>query len=62
MELLPEPPEDNIAYMDEYPEAKKRVWLRRLNADRQAGRTALTHLTEIIPFPRDPNDTPDGAA
>lgn len=57
-----EPDYDNVSFMDEYPELAKRVWLRRLNAQRQMGGTAVTHLTEIIPFPRNPDDTPDGAA
>lgn len=56
-----EPCTDNVVYIDEYPELKKRVWLRRLNQQRQLGRTGLaeTGLTMIIPLPTDYE--PDGA-
>lgn len=54
-----EPDTDNVVYLDEYPEARKRVWLRRLHAERHMGVIALP---QIIPFPRDPEDDPDGAA
>lgn len=56
-----DPQDDNVHYLDEYPDLQKKVWLRRLNEDRRLGRAALTHLTEIIPFPRNPDD-PDPAA
>lgn len=46
----------NVVYIDEYPELKKRVWLRRLAAER-AGQLATTDLI-IFPEQRDP----DGAA
>jgi hypothetical protein len=44
----------NVVYIDEYPELKKRVWLRRLAAER-SGQLASTDLI-IFPTP------PDGAA
>lgn len=44
----------NVVYIDEYPELKKRVWLRRL-AQERAGQLATTDLI-IFPTP------PDGAA
>jgi hypothetical protein len=46
----------NVVYIDEYPELKKRVWLRRL-AQERAGELATTGL---IIFPE--QSTPDGAA
>lgn len=57
MEIEPKPPTDNVAYIDEYPELAKRVWLRRLDAQRNLGIVA-NHLTVILPFP----GPPDGAA
>jgi len=50
-----EPNIENVLYIDEYPELQKRVWLRRLNHQRQVGETALTL---ILTFPT----PPDGAA
>jgi hypothetical protein len=50
------PDTENVVYIDEYPELKKRVWLRRL-AQERAGQLAVT---DLIIFP-DRND-PDGAA
>lgn len=44
MELVPNI--ENVVYIDEYPELKKRVWLRRLDAERGLGQLAL--------FPEDP--------
>lgn len=69
MEHQPQPEEDeNVSYMDEYPELAKKVWLRRLATQRQLGETAVTPMTRIFQFPkvtelprRDP-DNPDGAA
>lgn len=60
-----EPDTDNVVYLDEYPELKKRVWLRNLHEQRRKmgqlvlfesdmGNTTLT-LFEV-PEP------PDGAA
>lgn len=46
----------NVVYIDEYPELKKRVWLRRLQQERTVGIKALENL---IIFPEPP---PDGAA
>ena len=56
-----EPDTANVVYIDEYPELKKRVWLRRLNEQRRLGQVALTEpsLTQIIPLPTDYE--PDGA-
>lgn len=52
MERFPEEPDtENVAYLDEYPELRKKVWLRRLNEDRELGRTALTKVTRIYQFP-----------
>lgn len=48
-----EPDTENVSYMDEYPELKKRVWLRRLNAARQANVIALP---QIIQFPEQPDE------
>ena len=50
------PDTENVVYIDEHPELKKRVWLRRL-AQERAGQLAVT---DLIIFP-DRND-PDGAA
>lgn len=38
-----EPDTTNVAYIDEYPELKKRVWLRRLNEQR---------LSQVVDFPQ----------
>lgn len=69
MEREPQEPDDeNVSYMDEYPEAAKRVWLRRLNRDRQLGRSAITPITRVYQLPivteipRKNPDDPDGAA
>lgn len=57
MEL--EPNTENVVYIDEYPELAKKVWLRRLNAQRQLGKAATgNHLCEILVLP----EPPDGAA
>lgn len=55
-----EPDTENVLFIDEYPELKKRVWLRRLNAHRQMGQRAIVH--EIIYLPDMPQGDPDGAA
>lgn len=47
MELVPEPDYDNVVFIDEYPELKKKVWLRRLALER-AGKLAVT---DLIIFP-----------
>lgn len=38
-----EPNTENVHYIDEYPELRKRVWLRRLAAER-SGKLASTNL------------------
>lgn len=48
-----EPDTENVVYLDEYPELKKRVWLRRLNAQRELGVIALPR---IIEFPETPDE------
>jgi len=53
MELVPDL--TNVVYIDEYPELKKRVWMRRLAAER-AGMLAST---DLIIFPQQEFD--DGA-
>lgn len=40
---------DNVVYIDEYPELKKRVWLRRLQQSRDVGEVAL--LRNVLVFP-----------
>lgn len=45
----------NVVYIDEYPELKKRVWLRRLAAERAGELVA----TDLIIFPD--REQPDGA-
>lgn len=50
------PDTTNVVYIDEYPELKKRVWLRRL-AQERAGRLVAT---DLIIFPE--VQPPDGAA
>ena len=47
----------NVHYMDEYPDLAKRVWLRRLHAQRQVGEVASS-LCLILSLP----EPPDGAA
>lgn len=45
----------NVVYIDEYPELAKRVWLRRLAAERAGNLVA----TDLIIFPT--QELPDGA-
>lgn len=55
-ERLPsEETEDNVHYMDEYPELSKKVWLRRLNRQRQVGETAV-HQIFVLPEFTPPDD------
>lgn len=55
------PDTENVVYLDEYPELKKRVWLRRLAQQRALGKTALEPgMTQILPF--EAPQGPDGAA
>lgn len=61
-----EPNTENVHYIDEYPELKKMVWLRRLNQQRQLG-TAVVHqfqLPTVVEIRRIHPDfqPPDGAA
>lgn len=42
---------ENVTFIDEHPEAKKKVWLRRLNRDRQLGRAGVTGVTRVYQFP-----------
>jgi len=53
MELVPNT--NNVSYIDEYPELKKRVWLRRLDAQRRIGQLALfpEDMNQLILFPID---------
>lgn len=51
-----EPDTENVVYMDEYPELRKKVWLRRLAVARLS-ETAI-EATTIIYLP----EPPDGAA
>lgn len=48
-----EPDTENVVYLDEYPELKKKVWLRRLHAERHSGKIATT---EVVEFPKPPDD------
>lgn len=52
-----EPDTENVVYIDEYPELKKRVWLRRLAQQRQLGTNAVQQC-EVFVLP----EPPDGAA
>lgn len=52
-----EPDTENVVYLDEYPELQKKVWLRRLHAERHSGVIALPR---VIEFPKSPD--PDDAA
>ena len=57
MELVPEPDQDkiyeNVCFIDEYPDLEKRVWLRRLDAQRRVGQLALFREDEaqLLLFP-----------
>lgn len=44
---------ENVVFIDEYPELAKRVWLRRLAAER-VGKVVAIH--NILPFPPTPDD------
>lgn len=48
-----EPNTENVVYMDEYPELKKRVWLRRLAQQRAIGNVAMfdSYRDKILIFP-----------
>lgn len=49
---------ENIVYMDEYPELKQRVWLRRLAKERLS--KVAVAMTTVVQFERP--KPPDGAA
>lgn len=53
-----EPPTDNVAYLDEYPELVEKLRLQRLA--RPAVSAALHEMTQIYQFARP--EPPDGAA
>lgn len=58
-----EPDTENVVYLDEYPELRKQVWLRRLHAQRHLGVISIGgEPADVISFPKNPDDTPDGAA
>lgn len=59
-----EPDTENVVFMDEH---RKALWLRKLEDARKLGGVATFSFeyaepAQIIPFPRTPEDTPDGAA
>lgn len=56
MELVPNT--ENVHFIDEYPELRKRVWLRRLAQQRLS--QAAVGMTVILPFERP--EPPDDAA
>lgn len=43
MAEFPQPDTENVVYIDEYPELRKKVWLRRLAQERM-GKLATTGL------------------
>lgn len=45
----------NVVYIDEYPELAKRVWLRRLNRQRQLGNVATLYC-EVYVLPKQPDE------
>jgi hypothetical protein len=47
-----EPDTTNVAYIDEYPELAKRVWLRRLAQQRLVGTKAVCEVF-VLPNPPD---------
>lgn len=51
-----DPSDENVSYMDEYPELKKRVWLRRLNVQRQMGEVATTQIFYLPVQEEEPDD------
>lgn len=53
-----EPPADNVAYLDEYPELAEKLRLQRLA--RPAVRAALHDMRNLLVFERP--EPPDGAA
>lgn len=58
MELVPNI--DNVVYIDEYPELQKRVWLRRLAAERTVQMALFPRNdAQLLLFPE--HDFDDGA-
>jgi len=51
-----QPNTENVVYIDEYPNLKKKVWLQRLAAQRAT--SEIVEMPRVIKFER----TPDGAA
>ena len=51
-----EPDTENVVYIDEYPELAKKVWLRRLNAERRLGTNAVKPLLLVLPTEYTPDD------
>lgn len=49
-EHFPAPDTENVVYIDEYPELKKKVWLRRLALSRQMGQ--VVSLQNVLIFER----------
>lgn len=45
------PDTDNVAYMDEYPDLAKKVWLRRLAASRLGGNAMGLCRIVVLPLP-----------
>jgi hypothetical protein len=59
-----EPDTTNVVYLDE---SRKARWLKQVEDARRLGGVATFNfeyddLADVIPFPRKPDDTPDGAA
>ena len=50
-----EPDTENVVYIDEYPELAKKVWLRRLAAQRQLGNVATLYC-EVFVLPKQPDE------
>jgi hypothetical protein len=55
MEIENKPPDNKVVYIDEYPELAKRVWLRRLNRQRQLGNVATLYC-EVYVLPKQPDE------
>ena len=51
-----EPDTENVVYIDEYPELAKRVWLRRLDAQRKLGTAVLKPSLLVLPTEYTPDD------
>lgn len=51
-----EPDTENVVYIDEYPELAKKVWLRRLNAQRRLGTAVVKPLLLVLPTEYTPDD------